>query len=396
MNEEINIIELKDIIQDSNINFLFGSGMSMPYLSTLGKIEQFLTELADKKEKGEVTSDQDKIVRFALYKKYFEGAISKNLKIGLGSRNSTKVLNIYSTFLKIINAILLNRKSTILNKQINLFTTNIDIFFEQSLEDTNVEYNDGFRGRFTPLFNLANFKKRVYRTSLHYDNISELPVFNLMKIHGSLTWEKLKDTEEIIFSSTLDIVSEIEMQNLPEDKLIDVDDNKNIDDLVAAAKNIKPDKSIDNFIKTYEKLAIVNPTKEKFRETVLNRNYYELLRMYSNELEKENTILFIAGFSFADEHIRDVTVRALNSNPTLIIYIFSYSSIVDDGTLEIKNKSINNNIKIITPTQIKNEDEKLEDEFKYDFQTINERIFSSLLKKINEKDEIKRKTSLTI
>ena len=76
------------------------------------------------------------------------------------------------------------------------------------------------------------------------------------------------------------------------------------------------------FIDEYENLLIINPTKEKFRSSVLNRNYYELLRIYSTELEKENTVLFVMGFSFSDEHIREVTIRAANSNPTLKVYIF--------------------------------------------------------------------------
>ena len=38
-----------DRIQDSNINFLFGSGMSAGYLGILGNIEQLLTDL-DKNE----------------------------------------------------------------------------------------------------------------------------------------------------------------------------------------------------------------------------------------------------------------------------------------------------------------------------------------------------------
>ena len=31
------------------------------------------------------------------------------------------------------------------------------------------------------------------------------------------------------------------------------------------------------------------------------------------------------GFSFSDEHIREVTVRVANSNPTLKNYIFAYT-----------------------------------------------------------------------
>ncbi len=387
MKGQLNTTELKDIVQDCNINFLLGSGMSMPYLSTFGKIEQFLTELTAKKEKGEVTDEQEKIIRVSLYKKFFDGAILKNLEILRSSTGASDVLENYKVFLKILNSILLNRKSTILNKQVNLFTTNVDVFLEKALESTSVEYNDGFSGRFDPLFNLTNFKKSFFKTSLHYDNTSELPVFNLMKIHGSLTWYK-KENEDIAFSLDLGLAEKIKSKTISDDKLIEIDDEKTIDDLVSVANGKTPDDSIDEFTTEYEKLAIVNPTKEKFRETVLNRNYYELLRIYSNELEKENTVLFVAGFSFADEHIRDVTIRVANSNPTLKIYIFSHSSNLDEGVQKVKEASNNNNIEIVVPPQKENGDGEMDDEFKYDFKTINDKVFGELLKKIGEKEEV--------
>ena len=384
MNEKFNINELKDIVQDCNINFLLGSGMSMPYLSTLGNIEQLLTELAKKKEKGE-------IIRVSLYKYFFDEVIVKNLKILENSDDDkmNDVLESYIFFLRTLNSILLNRKSTILNKQVNLFTTNIDIFLEKALEITNVEYNDGFSGRFNPLFNLTNFKKSFFKTSLHYDNISELPVFNLIKIHGSLTWYK-KENEDIAFSHDLRLVKKIE--SIPNLKSIKIKEEENIDELIEKANKIKTDNSVNEFITDYEKLAIVNPTKEKFRETVLNRNYYELLRIYSNELEKENTVLFVAGFSFADEHIRDVTIRVANSNPTLKVYIFSYSSERDEGVQKIEELSNNNNVEIVDIPQEKKENgnKETEDTFNYYFKTINEKVFGELLKQIGEKEEAKK------
>jgi hypothetical protein len=45
------------------------------------------------------------------------------------------------------------------------------------------------------------------------------------------------------------------------------------------------------------------------------------LRYFSNELEKENGILFTIGFSFEDEHIRDLVKKVLSINPTLQLYI---------------------------------------------------------------------------
>jgi hypothetical protein len=41
------IEKLKDTLQDCNINFLLGSGLSCPYLQARGNIEVLLTELDD-------------------------------------------------------------------------------------------------------------------------------------------------------------------------------------------------------------------------------------------------------------------------------------------------------------------------------------------------------------
>lgn len=159
------LTELKDIIQECNISFLFDSGVSAPYLKTLGTIEQLLTEADENKE---LVSDKKKIVRVSLYEKYHEGVIAENvellsfnkersfedfyvaIKTGTKPTDDAKppcVLGSYKNSLKIINTILLNRKSTVLSKQINIFNTNID-FLEKSFETSNVEYNDGLCGRF--------------------------------------------------------------------------------------------------------------------------------------------------------------------------------------------------------------------------------------------------------
>lgn len=366
-----NAIELlKDTIQDCNVNFLLGSGMSAPCLPVLGNVEKFLNELAIRTD---IVDDIEKIIRSSLYKKFFDSIISKNIGILQNTSNYPDIentLNNYKNFLKTINSVLLNRKNTILSKQVNIFTTNIDIFLEKALDSTDIEYNDGFNGRFKPLFNLTNFKKLFYRTSLHYDNKFELPVFNIIKLHGSLTWKKADD-ENIYFSSSLKRIKNIQSIKIPDKNLITIKDNMSFDELASKAENKKPDESINEFISEYEKLAIINPTKGKFKETVLDRNYYELLRIYSNELEKENTVLFVAGFSFSDEHVREITIRVANSNPTLKIYIFSYSENPDTRIQNIEEETIHNNIKILTPT---------DKTIKYNLNTINCNIFNKLLK----------------
>lgn len=369
------IEKLKNTIQDSNINFLIGSGMSVPFFSTLGNIELLLTELNENKI---LSSQEREIIRVSILGKYFETVITKNPIIiddDIIEANKTLVMDNYKDFLVLINTIVLKRKSTILNKQINLFTTNIDVFFEKALEVTQLEFNDGFYGRFKPVFSLTNFKKSFFKKSLHYDNTSEIPVFNLLKVHGSLTWKSEKD--KIVYSE-LKGINEVESKwNAVKSKTIDFKPKDTINHFIKEVKSKTYETSYNEFLTAYDKLAVVNPTKEKFQDTILNLHYYELLRVLSNELEKENTILFIMGFSLTDEHIREIVLRAANSNPTLTIKIFAYdnsSKTIIDENLKMGNTTIRyNNIEVLEP----------ESSVNYDFKTLNTSVFRAILDTID-------------
>jgi hypothetical protein len=265
----------------------------------------------------------------SLYKRYFDEIIVKNINVLKGDAAADAVLGQYKAFLYCLNSVLVKRKVTILSKEINLFTTNIDIFLEKALEELNLEYNDGFNGRFRPTFSLSNLKVSRFKKSLYFDKSAELPVFNLMKLHGSLSWE-MDGTDSVVFSVELQHVKDVAGKALSADHFIDVPNGATIAALVPALRGKRTTGATDAFMDAYDKLLlVVNPTKEKFRHTLMNQTYYELLRLYSNELEKENTILFAMGFSFADEHIREITVRAANSNPTLMVYIIAYTSEAD-------------------------------------------------------------------
>lgn len=374
----MDIERFKDTIQDSNLNFLVGSGLSVPYFSTLGNIEILLTDLENNTS---LSPDEKTIIRASILGKYFKTVISKNPQIideTTTDVSRDKVLEQYKNFLIYLNTIVLKRKSTILNKQVNIFTTNIDVFFEKALEATQLEYNDGFYGRFKPVFNLTNFKKSLFKKSLHYDNTSEIPVFNLLKVHGSLTWET--DSDNIVYSNLKAINSVQTKFNDVESDLIDFDNSATIDAHFASSvksKTITP--SYLAFLTEYKKFAVVNPTKEKFQDTILNLQYYELLRLFSNELEKENTILIIFGFSMADEHIREIIMRAANSNPTLTIKIFAYdnsSKVQIEGNLKKGSPTIRyNNIEVI-----EHDDSSTK---KFDFETFNTELLKRILDKID-------------
>lgn len=279
--EERTLQDLSEVIQSSNINFLFGAGTSTPFLPLLGNIEKLLNEAKDEAE------------REKQYKEYFSKVMLPNLKV-LDETFTTDeyehTKNNYDEFFLALSEVVLQRKSTILSKQVNLFTTNIDILMETSLERLLIEYNDGFSGKFNPTFSSAHFKKSIQQRSLHFDHISEIPVFNIIKIHGSLTWKQSND--KITFAHSL----------------------KHIKESTAG-------KTGSEFLEQYKKILVVNPEESKHLESVLNLYYYELLRMYSSELEKENATLFIVGFSMDDKHIKEITLRAAKANPTLRIFV---------------------------------------------------------------------------
>jgi hypothetical protein len=280
----------------------------------------------------------------------------------------------YQNFLRALNSILLRRRSSLLGKEINLFTTNIDVFIEKALEEIGLEFNDGFNGRFEPSFSLSNFNKSRFKRSLHFDNLSELPVFNLMKLHGSLTWIMDGDNN-IVFSSDLAHIDKVNHVVVPTECLVPVGTESTMEELTKKVSGLENHESLASFMSAYDEILVVNPTKEKFKHTLLNHTYYELLRIFSNELEKDNSVLFVMGFSFADEHIREITLRAANSNPTLVVYVIAYSSKGAEairghfGKSSIKNA----NIHFIAPTLGADGDD-----MKFDLATITREIFGKL------------------
>ena len=108
------------------------------------------------------------------------------------------------------------------------------------------------------------------------------------------------------------------------------DEDKSLSELWTEEEINKLDKDektieIKDFIKEYEKLVMINPRKTKFMKSVIDHHFYELMRIYSNSLESQNSLLFVSGFSFADEHMANLTVRCANNNPTLTIIVFAYN-----------------------------------------------------------------------
>lgn len=381
------IERLKDFVQSANVNFLIGSGLSYPYLSTLGDIETLLVELNKQKN-----SNVKSLVKGSIYKAYFEKVIYPNLDSEKKKKEAdyNKVIGCYCNFLDLWNQIIHNRGGSLLPKQLNIYTTNIDTFVENSAERCKVELNDGFKGSVKPIFDEGNFHKSYTKNSVHFQNSTELPVFNLLKMHGSINWAE-NINKQVINDSVLSQLNTVynELISIGDDFFISL--KANIDEMMEEAqrkigsRRLKIDSSLKKFFEAYEKLIIVNPTKKKFSETVLDVHFYDLMRMYSNSLEKENTVLFVMGFSFADEHILNITERATRTNPTLLVVIFAYT---DAEEQQYKEKfPSNSNVIIITPSIFNSGNKKSIDDgviegiTNFDFEGIN-KIFGYISRMI--------------
>ena len=66
---------LKDFVQSGNINFLIGSGLSCPYLTTLKNIERQLSDVKN------IDVDKQDIVTAVLYREYFEKVMLPNREV---------------------------------------------------------------------------------------------------------------------------------------------------------------------------------------------------------------------------------------------------------------------------------------------------------------------------
>lgn len=296
--------ELKEIIQSGHINLLIGSGCSTDYLTTLNDIEEKMN-----KKETEIAAKEDYYTQIKKSKAILdESWLSKNTEAAKEKEKLEQTQKNYEDFLTFWANTISSRSLHIVNKQINIFTTNFDMFIEASCEKLNIPYNDGFAGQIKPTFNVANFNRIQRYKSLQFDNISDTLLFNIIKLHGSVSWE-IKN-EKITYSNGSHIEDDLDTKEDAE------------------------------FKQGYEKIAVVNPTAEKHFETILDTNYASMLRKFTLELEKENSVLMVIGFSLNDKHIKDLLYGVMKSNPTLIVIYFSYDEYNEDKLCEKQNPNL--------------------------------------------------------
>lgn len=298
---------LSRLFQSGNLNFILGSGASYPAISVSGNVEKEIQQALD--ANNELLAN-DKI--YDLLKGVenpFATLILPPIEEATKSQdrkttetNTVKSIAQYTDLLKKIEAILSERKTSLIPKLANIFTTNYDLFLEKTSENfPAIVFNDGFAR--TPNiggwheFSSRSFLNTTYSNGNLYNYRVELPTINFIKVHGSLSW--LKYNEKIFWTNL-----------------------------------IRQDATPINKKTFNDQFSLILPRRDKLKETIMDRTYYDLLRIFANELDKENTVLVAFGFSFLDEHIRDITLRALK-NPTLRLVVFAFDAIAEASLNDI-------------------------------------------------------------
>ncbi|MGE0623665.1 MAG: SIR2 family protein [Pseudomonadales bacterium] len=305
---------LTGALQSAHLNFLIGSGASLPAIPAAGNVESRIAEL--------FAEDREREALTAMYEflRSIQSPMNRLIRGEADGQNDECVSN-YSDLLALIEIILVERRTDLLPKQANVFTTNYDLFIEKASEShAGIRLNDGF-ARVPSLerrmvFSPQSFFDATFSTGSLYNYKVEVPAVNLIKLHGSFSW-KANQAGEVTFH-------------------------------VAAADGLGEDPMLHPLRVYVRQFAgsVVLPQVQKFRETIMNQTYYDLLRIYQNQLDKENSLLISFGFSFGDEHILDITRRALK-NITLKMIVVAY----DEAAAARYQKvfQANSNVEILAP-----------------------------------------------
>lgn len=370
---------LQDLLVSKNVNFLLGAGASAPYFSTLNNMEDLITDIGN----SDLESTKKEKLKNLLILFFLVLSVCDNYSLvsreddNMTTTLMNSILKQYTVFINIISNYMFLRNSKINPIRVNVFTTNYDLFLEKSfdlyLEKNNrISLNDGAEGYFRRYIDSDNYNKTTAHSGLYDNYYMETPTFNLIKLHGSANWsldnnnkilidnnlEYFQDFKKLthdILNDNYDEYSEEKQRDYIKRHITDIEyllDLEMLEDSTTLLESIKLD---EKYTDKMDRLQIIMPTKEKFKNTVFSNHYYSMIRYMKETLEKKDSVLLVFGFSFADEHLRTELKRAF-TNPGLLIYIVCYKDSDKDNILSVldyTDKTIPINVSFITPSTIK-------------------------------------------
>ena len=156
-------------------------------------------------------------------------------------------------------------------KRVNIFTLNYDTLIEQAADGEGVVLLDGFVGVRRRIFRPESYDHDLYFPAETTEGrVHRLDrVLHLYKLHGSVTWvasEPTIDNPYGVMSRTLQADSESEL--------------------------------------------LIYPTPAKVGET-LGMPYSELFRRFTSAVVRPQSVLFVMGYGFGDEHVNAIVRQAL-------------------------------------------------------------------------------------
>lgn len=361
------MMNLLEKISGKSVNFLIGAGASAGLYPTLYLHDEYsLEDVLSHKDLTENSREFLLILYFIhwIYPMYEETKDTEALGGSNSSKSDKKIKEAkenYQKFVRnLVNFMIREPKSS--PNRINIFTTNYDLMFEQAFDQVVQEFplvffNDGSSGFIDKTISNDNYYIKASHVGYKDYYTREIPNINLFKPHGSVSWrlegdEKESDEKEVLktkikvdynlkkikkeFDQILEkylneIISEIEEDNAwkalekPESNTLEL--KEYVDEVNRWGEKwseipLDTKDNLKHWLRT--NVPIINPHKWKFHETVMDEHYYQQLRSLSYELEQENSVLIVFGFSFADEHIRNIIKRSLY-NPSLQVYIITYN-----------------------------------------------------------------------
>ncbi|MFV5938581.1 SIR2 family protein [Mammaliicoccus sciuri] len=289
MSEKI-VKNLRKIAITKQVNFLLGSGTSVPAIPLMGSYY----DATDKSANEQLFERVQDVSKKLLTKNNCE-LVEKDIYI---------VLENYQKFIESIVSILNLSNSRQTPKNVNIFTTNYDLYIEratdQILKRYKLVFNDGASGYFDRYLDSSNFNRTVSYKGLNDNYIDEIPSITLIKPHGSINW--IKENQNIVIKNEV-----------------------------------------------VEEPIIVKPDGYEATTTFENNHFHEMLRIFQMELDKPQSVLFVIGFSFQDKHIAKMVKRAVQ-NPELMVYVFGFTD--NDRRTYLDNLNFENerpNFRILTP-----------------------------------------------
>jgi len=171
-----------------------------------------------------------------------------------------------------------------------IFTTNYDLLLEQALEDRRIPFFDGFIGCRRPFFDLRAIEDET------------LPPrwVRLWKLHGSINWRYVENG------------------------------------LICRSYPISAD--ADG--------VLIHPSELKYDQS-RRMPYLAMLDRLSHFLKYSSAFLVTIGYSFSDQHLNEVLVHGMRSNPTAACFGLLYRILSEEKAAYELSKNIPTNVNLV-------------------------------------------------